>query len=169
MAGLGLDAAMIEAAPEGLKRRAGWAAYAVAAARHLADRVAVLDLEVDGRRTRHRGVSMLLVGNIGRLQAGLRPMPDAAVDDGRLDLVVLAPRGRLGWVKAAAGLWRPGLRGDAEQIATERGRRVVARTSRPVAREADGESLPPASGMRVEIWPGAVTVRVPAEAAGRPS
>jgi undecaprenyl-diphosphatase len=161
MAGIGLDAAMIDAAPEKLKKHAGWAAYVVAVARHLADRISTVTVEVDGRRSRHRDVSMLLVGNIGRIQAGLKPMPDAEVDDGLLDLVVLAPEGPLGWLRAAA-LMRSAKPADRNhEVFRDRGRRLTVRTPRPVPREADGESLPAAAGMRVEVCPGALTVRVP--------
>ncbi|ETA71128.1 diacylglycerol/lipid kinase family protein [Actinospica robiniae] len=160
MAGMGLDAAMIEGAPETLKRRAGWAAYAVALVRHLSDRIQAVSVEVDGRRTRHRNVSMLLVGNIGRLQVGLEPLPDAEVDDGLLDLAVVLPRGPLAWLRVAAAL-RGGQAGTAERtIHRDRGVRITIRTRRPVPREFDGELLPAATSMDVEVLPGALRVRV---------
>lgn len=175
MAGMGLDAAMIEDAPEGLKRRAGWAAYAVAAARHLPDRISAMTVRVDGRVTRHRNVSMLLIGNIGRLQAGLEPLPDAEVDDGLLDLAVIAPHSPLGWLRVGAAMHRaPGDGGDdgdgdgprrAERVGRvvyrERGRRINVRTRRPAPREADGETLPAGTGLNVEVWQNALTIRVP--------
>lgn len=180
MTGMGLDAAMVEDAPEGLKHRAGWAAYAVAVARHLGDRMPLVRVQVDGRRTRHRGVSMLLVGNAGRIQAGLAPLPGAEVDDGLLDLVVIAPHGPLGWFRVGAALRR--VRGRAEGggngtgtgtgndvgdgdvgrvVYRDRGRRINVRTRRPAPREADGEPLPTGSSLDVEVWPDALTIRVP--------
>jgi len=161
MAGAGLDSAMIEDAPEGLKRRAGWAAYAVAAARHLPDRIPAVTVHVDGRRTRHRDVSTLLVGNIGRLQAGLEPLPDAEVDDGLLDLAVVAPHGPLGWLRVFAALRRarPGTANPV--VYRARGQRISIRTRRPVPREADGEALPAAARTEIEVWQAALTVRVP--------
>jgi YegS/Rv2252/BmrU family lipid kinase len=166
MAGMGLDAAMIEDAPEGLKRRAGWAAYAVAAARHLPDRLSAVTVRVDGRLTRHRDVSMLLIGNIGRLQAGLEPLPDAEVDDGLLDLAVIAPHGPLGWLRVGAALRRTPGRDDGDGRASrvvyrERGRRIDVRARRPAPREADGERLPAGTGLNVEVWHNALTIRVP--------
>ncbi|HEX4791917.1 MAG TPA: YegS/Rv2252/BmrU family lipid kinase, partial [Actinospica sp.] len=161
MAGIGLDAVMIEAVPEKVKERAGWAAYAVAVARHLADRISTVTVEVDGRRSRHRNVSMLLVGNIGRIQAGLKPMPDAEVDDGLLDLVVLAPDGPLGWLRAAARMKSSKMADRDGEVFRDRGRRITVRTTRQVPREADGETLPAAAGLRAEVCPGALTVRVP--------
>ena len=186
MTGMGLDAAMIEDAPEGLKRRAGWAAYAVAVVRHLPDRMSAVSVWVDGRRSRHRDVSMLLIGNIGRLQAGLEPLPGAEVDDGLLDLAVIAPHGPLGWFRVGAALRRVRSRdggsggtdsgtdsstdrssdrssdGDVGRIIyRDRGRRISVRTRHPAPREADGEPLPAASRLDVEVWRGALTIRVP--------
>jgi diacylglycerol kinase family enzyme/membrane-associated phospholipid phosphatase len=163
MTGMGLDAAMIADAPEGLKRRAGWAAYAVAVARHLPDRIAAVSVQVDGRRSRHRNVSMLLIGNIGRLQAGIEPLPGAEVDDGLLDLAVIAPRGALGWFRAGAALRRGrGADGDASRtVYRDRGERINVRTRHPAPREADGETLPAATRLDVEVWHDALTIRVP--------
>lgn len=160
MAGMGLDAAMIEGAPETLKRRAGWAAYAVAVVRHLSDRIRAVSVEVDGRRTRHRDVSMLLVGNIGRLQAGLEPLPDAEIDDGLLDLAVVLPRGPLAWPRVAAALRRSRTGTPERMIHRDRGARITMRTRQPVPREIDGELLPAATGMDVEVCPGALRIRV---------
>jgi diacylglycerol kinase family enzyme/membrane-associated phospholipid phosphatase len=163
MTGMGLDAAMIADAPARLKRRAGWAAYAVAVARHLPDRISAVSVQVDGRRTRHRNVSMLLIGNIGRLQAGIEPLPGAEIDDGLLDLAVVAPHGPLGWFRVGAALRRGhGADDDASRIVhRDRGRRINVRTRYPAPREADGETLPAARRLDVEVWHDALTIRVP--------
>ncbi len=165
MAGMGLDAAMIEDAPAGLKRHAGWAAYAVAVVRHLSDRVPAVSVTVDGRRTRYREVGMLLVGNVGRLQAGLVPLPDARPDDGLLDLAAVSPRGPFGWLRVAAALHRRRIAGADQAVFRDQGRRISIRTHHPAPCEADGEPLAPAARMDVEVWPGALRVRVPREAA----
>lgn len=170
MAGIGLDAAMVRDAPEGLKRRAGWAAYALAVARHLPDRISAVSVHIDGRGTRHRDVSMVLIGNIGRLQAGFEPLPHAQVDDGLLDVAVVAPHGPFGWLRAAAALrgGREGRREDraARVVHRDRGSRITISTRRPVACEADGETLEPTSRLDVEVWRAALRVRVGAAPAG---
>jgi YegS/Rv2252/BmrU family lipid kinase len=168
MTGMGLDAAMIADAPEGLKRRAGWAAYAVAAARHLNDRISAISVHVDGRRTRHHDVSMLLIGNIGRLQAGIEPLPGAEVDDGLLELAVIAPHGPLGWVRVMAALRRghghghDGNSDASRSVYRDRGRRISVRARHPMPHEADGETLPAGTRLDVEVWHDALTIRVPA-------
>ena len=48
MAGIGFDAAMMADATEGLKRFAGWPAYAASGLRHLRDPMMQVQLRIDG-------------------------------------------------------------------------------------------------------------------------
>lgn len=162
MAGLGLDAAMVTDAPDWLKKRVGWPAYLVSIARHLADRGVSVTLDLDGRRVRRHGVRTLLIGNIGRLQAGLQLLPDAEPDDGRLDVVVLAPPSPLtGWVSVLIQLLtHRESRGDA--ITRYRAQRISVRTRHAVAQELDGEPYRHANVLDVEVQPKALLIRVPA-------
>jgi diacylglycerol kinase family enzyme len=85
MAGLGLDVRMLSDASEPLKKRLGWFAYALSAARHLGDRPMRVTVSADGGRRRRMRVNALVVGNVGWLRGGLPLLPDARPDDGRLD------------------------------------------------------------------------------------
>ena len=61
------------------------------------------EISVDGGEfTRHRARTVV-VGNVGFLQAGLPLLPDASIDDGKLDVVVLHPRNFFSWIPLA---WR---------------------------------------------------------------
>jgi diacylglycerol kinase (ATP) len=167
MAGLGLDAAMVADAPAGLKKRIGWPAYLVSIARHLPDRGVTVTLRLDGRPVRLRGVRMLLIGNIGRVQGNVELFPDAAPDDGVLDVVALAPRGPLiGWLAVAVRLITR-REGSDDRISRLRARHVVAHTSRPVARELDGEPYGRGRVLDVRVQPGALRVRVASPAPRR--
>lgn len=159
MAGLGLDAAMIADASERLKTRVGWAAYVPAILRHLRDRGERVTLRVDGRRVRHRRVKALIVGNHGRLHGGIDLMPDAAPDDGVLDVVVLEPYGRLsGWLEVLVRLL---VRRDGPHISRYRVRQVEARVRHAVPLELDGDPYRTANVLSVQVKPGALLVRTP--------
>ncbi|HEU5425728.1 MAG TPA: YegS/Rv2252/BmrU family lipid kinase [Actinocrinis sp.] len=159
MAGLGLDAAMIADASERLKARVGWPAYVPSILRHLRDRGEHVTLRVDGRRARHLRVKALIIGNHGRLHGGIDLMPDAAPDDGVLDVVVLEPYGRLsGWLEV---LLRLLIKRDGPRISRYRARQVEVRVRRAVPLELDGDPYRTANVLSVQVKPGALLVRTP--------
>jgi diacylglycerol kinase (ATP) len=158
MAGVGLDAAMVNDAPRRLKRRIGWPAYLVSLVRHLADPGFEVEVDVDGRRTRHRHVRTVVVGNVGALHGGLSLFPEARPDDGVLDVAILAPNSVRGWVSVLAGLLRGGGRPPAVQ--RRRGRHIVVTGQRPLRRETDGEKLPDGRALEIVVEPGALLVRL---------
>lgn len=160
MAGLGLDAAMVQDAPRTLKRRVGWLAYAVSLARHLGDRGFTIVLDVDGRRRRHRNVRTVVVGNVGELHGGLTLFPEARPDDGLLEVAVLAPRTAWGWLSVVVDL----LRGKEKTPAVRRrrGRHIAVTCQRPLRREVDGEALPDGRVLDVAVEPGALLLRTAA-------
>ena len=103
MAGMGFDAAIMEGVNEDLKRRVGWVAYVLSGLKSLMFPAGRFEISVDGGEfTRHRARTVV-VGNVGFLQAGLPLLPDAAIDDGQLDVVVLHPRNFFSWIPLA---WR---------------------------------------------------------------
>ena len=81
MAGVGFDAQIMDDAPEGVKDRAGWAAYVASGGKHLTDDPFALDLVVDGRTAAAGLVRTVVVGNCGELTGGMVLLPDAEVDD----------------------------------------------------------------------------------------
>ncbi|MGG7463303.1 diacylglycerol/lipid kinase family protein [Plantibacter sp. YIM 135347] len=98
MAGIGLDAHMAAHTNQRLKNRIGWLAYSDPIARSILgnrrfDMVYGLDDKPDVEMRAHT----VIVGNSGSLTAGMLLIPDAVVDDGLLDAVVMRPKGGGGW------------------------------------------------------------------------
>ncbi|GIT78739.1 sphingosine kinase [Leifsonia sp. LS1] len=98
MAGIGLDAHMAAHTNQKLKKRIGWLAYSDPIARSILgnrrfDMVYGLDDKPDVAMRAHT----VIVGNSGSLTAGMLLIPDAVVDDGLLDAVVMRPKGGGGW------------------------------------------------------------------------
>jgi YegS/Rv2252/BmrU family lipid kinase len=163
MAGLGLDAQMLSGTSEPLKKRLGWLAYAVSAARHLGDRPMRVTVSADGGPGRRMRASALIVGNVGWLRGGLPLLPDARPDDGMLDAVVLIARGPAAWLAVAANiaLRRPA-RGRIHRVQfTEL--RVTLDQEQPW--ELDGEVMGPTRQLTVAAQPGALLLRLPPESA----
>ncbi|MGH1525541.1 diacylglycerol/lipid kinase family protein [Leifsonia sp. L25] len=178
MAGLGMDAQMIAATDEDLKAKAGWLAYVHAIGKVLRDKNELrLRYQLDGGRAHTMHAHTVMIGNCGSLQADILLLPDAAMDDGILDIVVLRPEDVLGWLRIAVKIfWENGvlrrttvgrrfLRDDHEVHAMNylKGKEIVLTSNRPEQVELDGDLFGEVSSMRVRIDPGALRVRVPRE------
>jgi YegS/Rv2252/BmrU family lipid kinase len=160
MAGTGFDALMMREAPEGLKSVIGWPAYIVGGIRGLRHRRVHLRLRLDDEPPREAVVRTVLVGNVGRLQGGLQLLPDAAPDDGALDVALVSPRSPADWVVLVVrGLTRR--HKPDRRLELLRGRRIEVRTRRPEARQVDGELIDNGRGFTAEVDPAAFIVRVP--------
>jgi YegS/Rv2252/BmrU family lipid kinase len=160
MAGMGLDAAMIEGVNEQLKSKVGWVAYAFSAVKALMSPVLRMEISVDdGEFTAHRARTVV-VGNVGFLQAGMPLLPDAAIDDGLLDVVLLYPKRFVSWLPLAFRVLARRPRTD-ETIARMRGRTVMIRVASPTPRQLDGDPLGAGRELRMTCLHGRVLVRVP--------
>ncbi len=161
MAGLGLDAKMLDGASEPVKKRFGWVAYAGSALRHLRDRPMRITLRTDEDPPLRRRASGVIAGNVGALQGGLPLLPDAQPDDGRLDVVILTARGLGSWLRVAAhvALRRPGA---TDQVLRRTFRELRVETGRAHLWQLDGEVMGRTRQLVITVRPGTLLVRVPA-------
>jgi YegS/Rv2252/BmrU family lipid kinase len=160
MAGMGLDAAIMEGVNEQIKAKVGWFAYVLSGARAMMSPVVRMEISVDGEEfTTHRART-IVVGNVGFLQAGMPLLPDAAIDDGLLDVVMLYPKRIVSWLPLAFRVLTRRPRTD-ETIARMRGRTVVVRAATPTPRQLDGDPLGAGKELRMTCLHGRVLVRVP--------
>jgi diacylglycerol kinase family enzyme/membrane-associated phospholipid phosphatase len=159
MAGMGFDAQMLRDAPEALKARLGWPAYAIAAARHLCETPMRVSISLDHAPPFARRARTVLVGNVGQLQRGLRLLPAATPDDGLLDVAVLMPAKRRDWLPLAWALIRR--RPTAPVMETFQARHVEIHSDREQPRELDGELITPSHTLTADVRPAALWVCVP--------
>lgn len=176
MAGLGLDAQMISNSDEELKSKIGVLAYVksifVSLSQH---RNLHLMYQLDDQEPRKAHIHTVMVGNCGSLQGNLMLLPDAAVDDGKLDLLALRPEGPGGWAQV---IWKvlvenallrrfhltkqlPGVGKNSEGLNYQQCRRFEARLSHTDEIELDGDEFGEVTRFTLEVDPGAITVRVP--------
>ncbi|WP_025157740.1 diacylglycerol/lipid kinase family protein [Leifsonia aquatica] len=98
MAGIGLDAHMAAHTNQKLKKRIGWLAYSDPIARSiLGNRRFDMTYGLDDKPDVEMRAHTVIVGNSGSLTAGMLLIPDAVIDDGLLDAVVMRPKGGGGW------------------------------------------------------------------------
>lgn len=159
MAGVGFDAKMLDSTSEPLKKRLGWAAYAVSALRHLRDRPVRARLRADGGTQFRRRASGIIIGNVGALQGGVPLLPDAAPDDGLLDLVILTARGWTSWLALAGHVLlrhrSPG------RMVRRTFRELRIDLDRPQLWELDGEVMGRTRQLVIAVQPGKLLLRVP--------
>ena len=105
MGGLGYDAAIMADTIDVLKDRMGWLAYVEAGIRKLPGKPVRARISMDGKNPVRRRIRSVMIGNCGRIMGGVEIFPEAKVDDGVLDVLILAPRGRLGWLGVVAGIF----------------------------------------------------------------
>lgn len=163
MAGAGLDALMIEQADGGLKDRLGRLAYVWTGARSMRDlRSVKTKIRVDGKTWFEGKATCVLVGNVGRAFGGLDLFPDAAPDDGRLDIGVVTARGMLEWSRTLGRA----IAGDVNaspfvKATTGTSFRIDLREELPY--ELDGGDRSRTDRLKVKVQPAAVTICVPEE------
>ncbi|TDE91464.1 diacylglycerol kinase [Occultella glacieicola] len=176
LAGFGVDAQMVVHTSMAMKRQFGWLAYVDGVRRGVtrSDRFE-LTYSLDRAEPRAVRAHTFAIGNGGSLPAGLTLLPDAVIDDGELDVLLLRPEGASGWRDLARwfftenGLVQRIRRTNGHRSDVPRGESVLmARTQevRLTVRhgedfQIDGEYLGKVVALRVVVMPGALRVRVP--------
>ena len=167
MAGFGLDGEIMADTDEKVKETVGWVAYVLAAFKKLSGRGFTAEVRAEegegvvgaeaSSATRH--ARAVIVGNCGTLQGGVELMPEALVDDGALDAVILAPRGPLGWASVVADV------ATRHRVGHKRldrlvGPRLTVVSQRPVEAEIDGDPVGPHRALAARVLPESLVVRV---------
>jgi diacylglycerol kinase family enzyme len=98
IAGLGMDARIMQRTRKSLKRRVGWIAYIDGGFRSLPLKFEKFEVSVDERPLRTLKSYSILVGNAGWLPGNISMMPDAKLDDGQLDFAAIGPRRIWNWM-----------------------------------------------------------------------
>ncbi len=159
MAGIGFDATVVAEAPPRLKAKVGAAAYVVSGMRNLYGPRFAVHLALDGKPTFHRRVRSVIVGNCGRLQGGIELLPDATIDDGWLDMVLLSPTGVVGWAAVLARVVTKKRRGH-RRIDHHRCHDMELVLDQPQEVQLDGDLVGPAELLQLSLRPGALLIRV---------
>ncbi|EFG64369.1 diacylglycerol kinase catalytic domain-containing protein [Streptomyces sp. SPB074] len=172
MAGAGLDAAVMERTGDRAKSALGWPAYVLAGMEEIGKGRTGVTLRLDGGPALRREARMILAANVGTLQGGVRIVPDAAPDDGYLDLLVLDPRGAGGWLRTLRTLLRhqdtTATGREPHPVEYFRFRHAELTFATPQPREYDGESAAHGTRLMLSVLPGALTVLVPREEGAAP-
>lgn len=175
MTGVGLDARMAADTNSVLKRRIGWLAYVDPISRSvLGNEQFSMHYRLDDHPERTVRAHTVIVGNCGTLTAGILLLPDAEVDDGLLDVVLLRPKGFWQWLRVGSRLGAGGIlhrtKGGrvmlhaAPEIRALRyvqARRLTTRFDQPQRIQLDGDDFGTVTAATITVRHGGLTIRVP--------
>ena len=158
MAGMGLDAQIMESTDSGLKKVIRSGAYAVAAVQNAVPDPFTATITLDDEPPEQRQMVMALMGNVGTITGGMTLFPDATPTDGMVDLLLASPGKVVDWARLGAQI----LTGqEMEGFTLTRARKVLIEVDRPVPFELDGDTAGSTRSLRAEVEEGALHVVVP--------
>ncbi|MFL6088784.1 MAG: diacylglycerol kinase family protein [Aeromicrobium sp.] len=160
MAGLGMDAEIMLGVDDNLKKKVGWFAYFVSGLKALRFPTMKVNISVDGGPFHRFRARTVVIGNVGFLQAGIPLLPQAQLDDGLLDVVVLAPKRFLGWIPIVVRVMGRTQRTD-RALNRMIGHTIVVRCDAPVPMQLDGDPVGMGTELTAQVQHGVLLVRVP--------
>jgi diacylglycerol kinase family enzyme/membrane-associated phospholipid phosphatase len=160
MAGLGMDAEIMLGVDDNLKKRVGWFAYFVSGLKALRFPTMRVQISVDGGPFHRFRARTVVIGNVGFLQAGIPLLPNARLDDGLLDVVVLAPKRFIGWLPIIVRVMGRTRRTD-RALNRMIGHTIRVRCESPVPMQLDGDPVGVGTELTAQIHHGVLLVRVP--------
>jgi diacylglycerol kinase family enzyme len=116
-------------------------------------------IRLDDRPPMPRRPRSVIVGNVGRLQGGIRLLTEAEPDDGKLDVAILSP-GNLGhWVSLGIGVLLHRPRKPLMEIYAAERVEVVSDRTQP--RQLDGDLIDPGRTLKIGLRRRALLLCVP--------
>ncbi len=160
VAGCGFDAVVAERVNRGFRGVSGTAAYVAGVVATLATfRSASLSLEIDGKNVQCRGM-LCAVANASSYGGGMRIAPEARIDDGLLEVVVIQEVGRLEFLRTFPRVFK-GTHVTHHAVSVFRGKQVRVGSDPPWPVLCDGE-ICGTTPVTFEIKEKALRVLVPA-------
>ncbi|MCA4133155.1 diacylglycerol kinase family protein [Arthrobacter sp. M4] len=163
IAGMGMDAEVVSDTNDDLKRTVGWLAYTEAGVRHLPGRRKKVSISLNDEPEQVRKIRTVLFANCGLIPGGLDFIPEAMIDDGVLDVVVMSPRSAIGWVAMYAKVIFKHKR-SLPVMNFYRSGKVVIKSNEPMATQVDGDPAGEATTVTVQVQPKSLLVRVRGDA-----
>ena len=160
LAGIGIDAVIMQGAHPDLKKAVGSAAYFVSAARSANHPPVHVTVTVDDHPPLRRRAHLVLIGNVGIVTGNIQLIPDARADDGLLDVLIASPRSLRDWIQLILRVLTRRRRTD-ERLLLLQGRRVTLTAEEPDRYQLDGDTVGSCTSMTAEVHQSALLLRVP--------
>jgi diacylglycerol kinase (ATP) len=168
MAGIGLDAVIMERADPKMKKAVGSAAYFVSAAQNANHPAMHATIAVDDQPPIKRRAHLIVVGNVGFLMANIQLIPGARADDGMLDVLIASPRTLSDWIRLTTRVLTRRKQPD-DQLDRLTGHKVTITVEERDHVQLDGDTVGECNTLTAEVVPGALRLRVPKSVQERPA
>jgi diacylglycerol kinase family enzyme len=163
IAGIGMDAEVLADTNAGLKKTLGWLAYTEAGMRHLPGRRKKISISLDDSPDQVRNIRSILFANCGLVPGGIDFIPQAMIDDGMLDVVVMSPRSAIGWLLMYVKIMFKHS-GKLPIMTVYRSGKVIIKCPEPMPTQLDGDTAGEATKVTVQVEPRSLLVRVKGQA-----
>ena len=168
LAGIGVDAMIMDETDPQLKDKVGSAAYFMAAGKALGRLPVQMTIQLDNHRPVKRHAMLCAIGNVGELPGNIVLIPGANPDDGLLDLYVASPQRLRHWLKLALRLITRRPKKD-DKVDQRTGKKVKITLRSEDSYQLDGDVAGKCTVLTAEVQPGALLINVlPADAATQP-
>jgi diacylglycerol kinase (ATP) len=111
-----------------------------------------------------RNIRTVLFANCGLVPGGIDFIPEAMIDDGMLDVVVMSPRSAFGWL-AMYGKILLKHRGNLPIMTMYRAGKIVIKCPDPMPTQIDGDPSGLATKVTVQVAPRSLLIRVKSQQA----
>ncbi|MBT2534045.1 diacylglycerol kinase family lipid kinase [Arthrobacter sp. ISL-48] len=162
IAGIGMDAEVLADTNDGLKKAVGWLAYTEAGMRHMPGRRKKVSISLDGGAEQVRNIRSVLFANCGLVPGGIDFIPQAMIDDGMLDVVVMSPRSAIGWLAMYAKVIFKH-KGNLPIMTMYHSGKIVIKCPEPMPTQLDGDTSGEATRLSVRVEPRSLLIRVRAQ------
>lgn len=160
MAGIGLDAEVMKNSDSNLKKKIGFLAYAVAALKRLQKKSDTYAISVNSKRPRTYRARSIMIANMGKIQGGIKIVPAANPQSGKLKIGVIQPKSLFSWINLSVHALFGNINKSAHYTLLE-GKSVTIQTNTKKTYECDGNDFPPTNKLTIEIFPSALKVMTP--------
>jgi diacylglycerol kinase (ATP) len=164
MAGIGIDAVIMQGANPDLKKAVGSAAYILSAARYANRPPIHVTVSVDDDPPRRRRAHLVLIANVGFVTGNISLLPDARADDGILDVLIASPRSFRDWLNVIIKVLTRHRRAE-KQLERLQGHSVTITVDERDHYQLDGDTAGSCSTLSAEVHRSALRLRVPPAAA----
>ena len=160
IAGIGVDAMIMDETDPDLKDKIGSAAYVLAAAKALGRLPIRLTVQLDDHRPVRRRAMICAMANVGKLAGNVTLIPEAVPDDGLLNLYVASPHRLRDWVKLGLRLITRRPQKD-DQVDQHSGKVVRVKIHGKDSYQLDGDVIGEGSSLTAEVQPDALMICIP--------